>query len=38
MTTDEKKVKILHLLVKIDDDIFNKFFDIESDEILDKKI
>jgi hypothetical protein len=38
MTTAEKQVKILHLLVKIDDDIFNKFFDVDSEKMLDKKI
>lgn len=38
MTIEEKKIKIMHLLVKIDDDIFNKFFDVDSEDMLDKKI
>ena len=38
MTVIEKKIKIMDLLFEIDDDIFNKFFDVDSNEMLDKKI
>lgn len=38
MTVIEKKIKIMHLLFEIDDSIFKKFFDIDSEEMLDEKI
>lgn len=38
MTIQEKKLLIMDLLFEIDDHIFKQFFDIESDEMLDKKI
>lgn len=34
----EKKIKIFELLASIDDLLINKFFDVESDEMLDEKI
>lgn len=38
MTIQEKKLLIMDLLFEIDDHIFKQFFDIESDEMLDKKV
>lgn len=38
MTFIDKKVKIMELLFEIDDAIFKRFFDEESNEMLDKKI
>jgi hypothetical protein len=38
MTYAEKKIRIMDLLFEVDDTIFKQFFDIESDEMLDKKI
>ena len=38
MTEAEKKIRIMDLLFDIDDTIFKQFFDIDSDEMLDKKI
>lgn len=38
MTDDEKVIRIMDLLFEIDDTVFKKFFDIESTEMLDKKI
>lgn len=38
MNDSEKKIRILDLLFEIDDVIFKKFFDIESDKMLDKKL
>lgn len=38
MFEPDKKVRIMDLLFEIDDDIFKRFFDIESDKMLDKKI
>ena len=38
MNSAEKKIRIMDLLFEIDDTVFKQFFDIESDEMLDKKI
>lgn len=38
MTDAEKVIRIMDLLFEIDDTVFKKFFDIESTEMLDKKI
>lgn len=38
MNSAEKKIRIMDLLFEVDDAIFKQFFDIESDEMLDKKI
>lgn len=38
MTDAEKVIRIMDLLFEIDDVVFKKFFDIESTEMLDKKI
>lgn len=38
MTDEEKKIRIMDLLFEVDDTIFKQFFDIDSDEMLDKKI
>ena len=35
---EEKMLKIFELLAKVDDLLINKFFDIESDKMLDEKI
>lgn len=34
----EKTVKIYELLANVDDEFVNKFFDTESEELLDEKI
>lgn len=38
MTEAEKKIRIMDLLFEVDDTIFKQFFDIDSNEMLDKKI
>ena len=38
MTKLEKQMKILELYYEIDDPIFKRFFDDESEEMLDEKI
>lgn len=35
---EEKMLKIFELLPQVDDLLINKFFDIESDKMLDEKI
>lgn len=35
---EEKMLKIFELLAQVDDLVINKFFDIESDKMLDEKI
>lgn len=38
ITLEEKKIKIFELLPQVDDPLIDKFFDIESDKMLDEKI
>lgn len=35
---EEKKLKIYNLLFEIDDDLVRRYFDTDSDEMLDEKI
>lgn len=38
MNNIEKQIKIMKLLTKIDDVLVRKFFDVDSEELLDEKI
>lgn len=38
MTYEGKKIRIMDLLFEVDDQLVKKFFDIDSDKMLDKKI
>ena len=34
----EKKIEIMNLLIEVDDELANKFLDVDSDKLLDEKI
>lgn len=38
MDNPEKKIRIMDLLFEIDDVVFKKFFDIDSEDMIDTKI